>query len=146
MAFFGRRERRSKWCDFLEKLGCKFFETVPKGIFDEELWGLIPEIGIVFGAPGAPYYWSNRIYKMIEVGSCFVSPYIEGLEEEFVNDKDIIWRETNEEVDAVVFRYLNRTAEREAMRYQAWKTAQEKYTYFHSAQKMIAALKKRSVL
>ena len=146
LAFFGRRQRRSKWCDFLEKLGCKFFETVPKGIFDEDLWQLLPQIGIVFGAPGIPYYWSNRIYKMIEVGGCFVSPAIQGLSEEFVNDRDIIWRDTNEEIEAVVMRYLNRPQLRDAMRYQAWRIGQEKYTYCHSAQKMMGALKERGVL
>lgn len=146
MAFFGREERRGDWCAFLKKLGSVFVRTVPRGVFDEKLWELIPKIGIVFGAPGKPYYWSNRIYKMIEVGACFISPYIQGLEDEFVNDKDIIWRETNEEIKSVVYHYLTNHEERDAMRYQAWKAGQDKFTYCHSALKIIEALKTRGVL
>lgn len=145
-AFFGRKERRSKWCKFLEGLGCRFFETVPRGIFDENLWQLLPQIGIVFGAPGLPYYWSNRVYKMIEVGSCFISPFVQGLENEFVNDRDIIWRDTNTELDYVVHHHLSNPQKLATMRYQAWKTGQEKFTYCHSALKMMETLKTKGVL
>lgn len=144
-AFFGRKNRRSEWANFLEhSLKCKFYETIPKGVFDEDLWDLLPNIGVVFGAPGQPYYWSNRIYKMIEVGGCFMTLYIKGLEEEFQNDVHIIWRDSYREI-AERFETLT-IREILEFKYNSWKIGQEKYTYFHSALKMINALKERGVL
>lgn len=144
-AFFGRKNRRSEWAEFLEhRLKCNFYETIKNGVFDEDLWDILRVTDIVFGAPGKPFYWSNRIYKMIEIGGCFVTPYIEGLEEEFVNDVHIIWRNTLEEIAERIERLSPR--EIGEFKYQSWKIGQEKYTYCHSAEKMIAALKDRGVL
>jgi hypothetical protein len=78
-----------------------------------------------------PSYWSDRVYETMGRGGFIIHPYIEGMEKEFTDRKNIVFYEYNnfEQLKKLIDYYLKNDKEREAIRVAGHKLVKEKYTY-----------------
>lgn len=86
-----------------------------------------------------PYYWSDRVYETMGRGGFIIHPFIEGMQEEFTDKKNIVFYEYNnwEQLKELIDYYLAHGAEREAIRLAGHEFVKENATYTNRLQQMI---------
>lgn len=87
-----------------------------------------------------PYYWSDRLYESIGRGGFTIFPYIEGVEDEFDINKELIvykfgdFEELKEKIDY----FINNDNEREKIREAGFKKVINNYTYKNRWQSILS--------
>jgi len=94
---------------------------------------------------GAEHYWSNRIYQILGSGGFYLTPYIEGLEEEFENGKHIVWVKSMDEMVDKVKYYSRYNAKREKIAKAGYDLAHKKYKYVDRVRCLVNELRQRGV-
>ena len=94
---------------------------------------------------GAEHYWSNRIYQILGSGGFYLTPYIEGLEEEFENEKHIVWVKSMDEMVDKVKYYSRYNAKREKIAKAGYDLAHKKYKYADRVRCLVNELRNRGV-
>lgn len=86
-----------------------------------------------------PYYWSDRVYETMGRGGFIIHPFIEGMQEEFTNGKNIVFYEYNnwEQLKEKIDYYLEHDDEREAIRKAGHEFVKANATYTQRLQQML---------
>jgi hypothetical protein len=144
--FVGSKTYHSEWpyrvqlIDWLEQTYTEQFElwgSDGKGpVRGNDLNRLYASTKIVVGdtlCPNFNYpdYWSDRVYETIGRGGFIIHPYINGMEKEFEDKKNIVFYEYGNfnQLKELIDYYLEHDAEREAIRLEGFKLVKNKYTY-----------------
>lgn len=91
------------------------------------------------------HYWSDRIYETTGRGGFIIHPYIEGIESQFTDKKDVVFYEyqdfkhLKEQIDY----YLENPKEREAIKLSGHERTKHNYTYTHRMLEVINILAER---
>lgn len=102
---------------------------------------LYSECRIVFG--GTPYfknlelYASNRPYIALGCGCCFITNYFKGLEKLAKNEHHLLWYNDNDELLALLKKYISNKDLREKIKDNAEKLAREKHNYMIRIKNML---------
>ena len=94
---------------------------------------------------GIEHYWSNRIYQILGSGGFYLTPYIEGLEEEFENEKHLVWAKSMDEMVRKIKYYLKNNKSREKIAKAGYELAHKKYKYVDRVRCLISELRNRGV-
>jgi SAM-dependent methyltransferase len=92
------------------------------------------------------HYWSDRVYETIGRGGFLIHPYINGLNEEFTGDENIVFYEYGDfdQLKEKIDYYLEHDAEREKIRSAGQKFVKENCTYTHRLKQMLEIVKPKS--
>lgn len=80
-----------------------------------------------------PYYWSDRVYEIMGRGGFLIMPYIQGLEKQFEEGKEIIFYEYGDfsHLKQLIDYYLVHDSERERIRKNGFELVKSRDTYTH---------------
>lgn len=134
---------RQKFVDFLQRTYGNDFRWPRKTTRQMELNDSIASAKVVVGHNiYFPYYWSNRIYEMVGRGGFLITPYIDGLEEEFEDGKHIICYKDMDFTDlkSKIDYYLEHDDERETIRKAGFEHCKNNYTYKHRCQELLSKI------
>lgn len=86
-----------------------------------------------------PYYWSDRVYETMGRGGFIIHPFIEGMQEEFIDGKNIVFYEYNnwKQLKAKIDYYLTYPDEREAIRKAGHEFVKNNATYEDRLKQML---------
>lgn len=86
-----------------------------------------------------PYYWSDRVYETIGRGGFIIHPFIEGMQEEFVDGEHLAFYEFNnwDQLKSKIDYYLEHSEEREAIRRKGHEFVKNNATYHNRMQQML---------
>lgn len=78
-----------------------------------------------------PYYFSDRVFETTGRGGFIIHPYIRGLEDYFVNNKEIVFYKFGdfEQLKQLIDYYLTHDEEREAIRKAGFERTKKDHTY-----------------
>jgi len=80
-----------------------------------------------------PYYFSDRLFESTGRGAFTIFPYITGIEDNFVIDKEIVTYKFDDfnELDEKIRYYLENETEREQIRLAGHERTKKEHTYLH---------------
>lgn len=86
-----------------------------------------------------PNYWSDRVYETVGRGGFIIHPYINGLEKDFIDGKEIVFYEYNnfEQLKSKIDYYLEHSKDREAIRKAGFERVKKDHTYLNRMQEML---------
>ncbi len=145
------RHQLVKWLEKTYPQGYKKFGHPQRTVRNLELNQLYSNSKIVIGDTLSlgfdhPNYWSDRVYETIGRGGFMIHPYIQGMEEEFTDGKDIVfyeynnWGQLKEKIDY----YLSHPEEREEIQKAGQKLIKGKATYHNRLEQMLNIIKNNS--
>lgn len=135
---------RYDWAAQLAKqYGDKF--QIFTNTFNENLNNLCTSVPIFIAPidPGDDYYWSSRVYITIGSGGFMIHPRFKRLEEEYVEDKEIVFYDSLEDLYKKIDYYLAHPVEREKIRLAGWEKTKNSYTYKHRICTLVSTLQKK---
>lgn len=124
---------------------------ISSGCYREELIDTLSSTNIVL-APNAPvrdYYYSNRVYNMLGLGSCLVHPIVWGLNHEYMLEKDYVGYNPNCIDDAykVIDRMLEESLEtKEVLVMRGYNKTLARHTYKAKVETMMQILKREGLI
>ena len=82
--------------EFLKKTYRDTYTLIEQGVRGHELNTLISRAKVIIGDTFCPdfkcdHYWSDRVYEILGRGGFMIHPYIAGMEEEFVDNKHLVY-------------------------------------------------------
>lgn len=112
-------------------------------IYGKELEEILQEYKIVLGhnCVSSKGYWSSRNYIIPGYGGFLLTPYVEGLEEEFENKKYLVWFKDFEECTELIKYYLEHDKEREQIRRQGYEYTQKVHNWDSRIKEFIKVFK-----
>ncbi len=133
---------RQKFIDFLQRTYQKDFRMTRKTVRQTALNNAIASAEIVVGHNiRFPQYWSNRIYEMLGRGAFFITPAVDGLEEEFEDGKHIVcyedmnWLDLKSKID--YYLDLSNIGERERIKRAGVEHCRNNFTYKHRINELL---------
>jgi hypothetical protein len=89
-----------------------------------------------------PYYTSDRIYETTGRGGFMIHPYIEGLDEEFIDGEEVVFYKFGDfdDLKSKIDYYLTHDAERERIRVNGFKRTRDTHTYTQRLRQIFAIL------
>lgn len=95
-----------------------------------------------------PEYWSDRIYETTGRGGFIIHPYIQGLENDFAIDEEIVTYEYGnfEELKYKIDHYLQYDVEREKIRRAGHERTKRDHTYTNRIGEVLATLKEKGAI
>ena len=140
--------RRAKLLKFLEETyGDRFFWFGKAGdnqYRGEKLKQIYQNSKIVIGdCVPSDFYWSNRVYEAAGRGSFLLHPYIEGLEREFEDEKNIVFFELDNFIDLKekIDFYLQHPEKRKQISKNAFKKVKENYLIDNRTRQIMEIIK-----
>ena len=131
---------RQQFLDFLQRTYKHDFNWPRRTTRQMRLNNSIASAKIVVGHNiRFPHYWSNRIYEMTGRGGFFITPSVDGLEEEFEDGKHIICYEDKnfDDLKSKIDYYLEHDDEREKIRKAGFEHCKNNFTYKHRCQELL---------
>jgi len=121
---------------------------VPKATFHNRIYGdyltkMCNQVSAVY-VPKSEYgvrnYWSNRIYLMGAAGGACVVEYMDGIENEFIDGKHVLFSYSREETADKINELCRNSVLREKLRRSIRKHVFNNYTYTHRCKKILEVL------
>jgi hypothetical protein len=86
-----------------------------------------------------PNYWSDRVYETTGRGGFMIHPYIEGLDKDFVDEKEIVFYQYGNftQLKAHIDYYLEHEDERKAIQRAGFERTKRDHTYMNRLQEML---------
>jgi len=112
-------------------------------VFGRDLYDLCASAKIIV-APKFPqndFYWSSRIYMTLGSGGFLIHPRLEGLKEEFEEDKHFVAFSSGKELKDKIDYYLAHKKERKKIQMAGYKHCLENYTYQDRVKKLLETIK-----
>lgn len=87
-------------------------------------------------------YWSDRVYETLGRGGFLIHPYIVGMEDEFENEKHLVFYQYGNFIDLKnkIDYYLKHDDEREAIRRAGHEHVKNNFTYKHRMQSLLTTV------
>lgn len=101
------------------------------------------KIVISLQLPSGDSYWSNRVYVVSGFGGFLIHPYCKQLADHYVEDEEIVFYRTEDELKEKINQYLPLDAERERISVNALHRTLTEHTYLHRCEKLIEIVKDR---
>jgi hypothetical protein len=83
-------------------------------------------------------YWSDRVYRVLGHRGFFLTRYTPGLEEFFRNEEHLVWFRTDDEIPALLDRWLADPAGRDRIASAGFEHVRAHHTYDHRAAELLA--------
>lgn len=129
-------EERKKFLDrirdyFLVRLDIYGFCGNKDPVYGEKLEKVLQSYKIALGhnCISRRGYWSSRNYIVPGYGGFLLTPYVEGLEEEFEDKKHVVWWKDVEECIDLIKYYLKNEDEREKIRKEGYEFTQRVHSW-----------------
>lgn len=94
----------------------------------------------IFVAPRYPqddHYWSSRVYMILGSGGFIIHPRLEGLKEEFEENKHLVMYKHGGELKEKIDYYLEHKEERKKIQQAGYEHCVANYTYDHRVKKLL---------
>lgn len=130
----------------LKVYGHNYFSDLDNGgkVFNDDLCKVYSSSKIALGVNSfiGEGYWSNRVYLALGCGAFFLTPYVEGLEDEFENYKHLVWYKTEDEMFELIDRFLKDERQRKEIASNGYKFVHKNYSYQKRTKKLVEEIKK----
>lgn len=89
-------------------------------------------------------YWSDRVYETIGRGGFIIHPYIDGLQNDFIDNKEIVFYNYGnfEQLKEKIDYYLSHDEEREIIRRNGFERVKRDHTYLNRMKEMLDIIEK----
>jgi hypothetical protein len=96
-----------------------------------------PQFDCTLGGPYPPNYWSNRPYLLTGMGAFIIHPYCEDLAKEYLEDYEMVFYKTREELWEKIQFYLDNPEDRENIRIAGQQKTLRCYKYIDRCKQLI---------